>query len=168
MAQLPKTLRNMTAFVDGRGYLGQVKSVELPKLTIKTKEHRSAGMDVPIVIDMGMEKMEATLTFQEFSRNLITQFGLTEGVDVPITVRSVQSNGRDEEGVIAHMRGLILKLDPGSWEVGEDAELKIEMAVNYYKIEIEGQELLEIDPLNYVRRINGFDVLAGQRRKLGL
>ena len=45
---------------------------------------------MPILIDMGMEKMEATLTFQEFSRNLITQFGLTEGVDVPITVRSVQ------------------------------------------------------------------------------
>ena len=76
--------------------------------------------------------------------------------------------GEIEEGVIAHMRGMILKLDPGSWEVGEDAEFKIEMAVNYYKLEIEGQELLEIDPLNYVRRINGFDVLAGQRRKLGL
>ena len=168
MAQLPKTLRNMTAFVDGRGYLGQVKSVELPKLTIKTREHRSGGMDVPVEIDIGMEKMEATLSFQEFNRELVGQFGQTEAKDVPITVRGVQTNGQDSEAVVAHLRGMIRMMDPGSWSVGEDAEFKIEMAVSYYKLEIGGREVVEIDALNMVRRINRVDILAGQRAALGI
>ena len=168
MAQLPKTLRNMTAFVDGRGYLGKVKSVELPKLTIKTREHRSGGMDIPIEIDIGMEKMESTLSFLEFSRELIGQFGRTEGTEVPITVRGVQTNGQESESIIAHMRGMIRVIDPGSWSVGEDTEIKIEMAVNYYKLEIGGLEVVEIDVLNMVRRIDRVDILAGQRRALGI
>ena len=168
MAQLPKTLRNMTAFVDGRGYLGKVNSVELPKLTIKTREYRSGGMDVPVEIDTGMEKMEATLAFPEFDREVVGLWGLTEGKDVPITVRGVQTNGQDSEAVVAHLRGTIRTIDPGSWSVGEDAEFKIEMALRYYKLEIGGREVVEIDALNMVRRINRVDILAGQRRALGI
>ncbi len=58
---LPKILRNFNVFVDGRGYAGKIEEITLPKLTIKTEEYRAGGMDIPISIDMGMEKLEAVL-----------------------------------------------------------------------------------------------------------
>ncbi|WP_410541965.1 phage major tail tube protein [Wolbachia endosymbiont (group A) of Portevinia maculata] len=63
---LPKILKNFNVFVDGRGYAGKIDEITLPKLTIKTEEYRAGGMDIPINIDMGMEKLEADFTFAEY------------------------------------------------------------------------------------------------------
>ncbi|GHT98386.1 hypothetical protein FACS1894126_3800 [Alphaproteobacteria bacterium] len=59
---LPKILKNFNVFVDGRGYAGRVEEVSLPKLSLKTDEFLAGGMDAPIEIDLGMEKLEADLT----------------------------------------------------------------------------------------------------------
>ncbi|HBO9818405.1 TPA: phage tail protein, partial [Pseudomonas aeruginosa] len=42
------------------------------------------------------------------------------------------------------------------------------VAVSYYKLEVDGREVYEIDPVNGVRAINGVDQLAGMRNDLGL
>ncbi|MEG6656789.1 phage major tail tube protein, partial [Pseudomonas aeruginosa] len=51
---------------------------------------------------------------------------------------------------------------------GEKAEFKYAVAVSYYKLEVDGREVYEIDPVNGVRAINGVDQLAGMRNDLGL
>lgn len=48
---LQKILKNFNAFVDGRGYAGRIDEISLPKLSIKTEEHRAGGMDIPVAID---------------------------------------------------------------------------------------------------------------------
>ena len=48
------------------------------------------------------------------------------------------------------------------------AEFKYAVAVSYYKLEVDGREVYEIDPVNGVRAINGVDQLAGMRNDLGL
>lgn len=54
------------------------------------------------------------------------------------------------------------------WKAGEKAEFKYAVAVSYYKLEVDGREVYEIDPVNGVRAINGVDQLAGMRNDLGL
>ncbi|WP_183142474.1 phage major tail tube protein, partial [Pseudomonas coronafaciens] len=51
---IPETLSNLNLFVDGVSFQGDVPSLTLPKLTIKTEEHRAGGMDAPVELDMGM------------------------------------------------------------------------------------------------------------------
>jgi UDP-N-acetylmuramoyl-L-alanyl-D-glutamate--2,6-diaminopimelate ligase len=63
---LPKILKNFNVFVDGRGYAGKIDEITLPKLTIKTEEYRAGGMDIPVSIDMGMEKLEADTPYSIF------------------------------------------------------------------------------------------------------
>ena len=55
---MSKILKNFNLFVDGRGYAGRAEEVTPPKLTIKTEEIRNGGMDAPISVDLGMEKLE--------------------------------------------------------------------------------------------------------------
>ena len=45
--ELPRVLKNMNLFVDGRGYAGRVDEIQLPKLTLKTEEHRAGVHGYP-------------------------------------------------------------------------------------------------------------------------
>lgn len=85
---LPKILKNFTAFVDGRGYAGRIDEISLPKLAIKTEEYRGGGMDIPVSIDIGMEKLEAELTFAEYDSELFRLFGLINNNAVSLTLRA--------------------------------------------------------------------------------
>ncbi|MCR1767672.1 phage major tail tube protein, partial [Burkholderia glumae] len=39
---------------------------------------------------------------------------------------------------------------------------------SYYKLSINGQELIEMDFINMIEKINGNDLLAGLRQAIGL
>ena len=51
---LPRKLKNMNLFNEGQSYLGEIKTVVLPKLTRKMEDYRGGGMNAPIKVDMGM------------------------------------------------------------------------------------------------------------------
>lgn len=165
---IPKILKNFSAFVDGRGFAGRVDEVVLPKLTIQTEEHRAGGMDAPIEIDLGMEKLEAELTFAEYDIELFRLFGLNDGNAVAITLRGAIQAGGDAEPVVINLRGFFRELDAGTWKAGDKATLKCMVAARYYKLTINETEVIEIDAENMVRVINGVDQLASVRDAIGV
>ena len=165
---LPKILKNFNVFVDGRGYAGKIDEITLPKLTIKTEEYRAGGMDIPINIDIGMEKLEAELTFAEYDSELFRLFGLINNNAVSLTLRGGLQGSSDTESVVINLRGLFKELDFGSWKPAEKATLKCTVAANYYKLTIDGKELIEIDAENMIRKIDGVDQMASMRTALGI
>ncbi|WP_264376306.1 MULTISPECIES: phage major tail tube protein [unclassified Wolbachia] len=166
---LPKILKNFNVFVDGRGYAGKIDEITLPKLTIKTEEYRAGGMDIPINIDMGMEKLEAELTFAEYDSELFRLFGLIDNNAVSLTLRGgLQVSNSEAESVVVNLRGLFKELDFGSWKPAEKATLKCTVAANYYKLTIDGRELIEIDAENMIRKIDGVDQMTSMRTALGI
>ncbi|WP_265036327.1 phage major tail tube protein [Wolbachia endosymbiont (group A) of Anomoia purmunda] len=165
---LPKILKNFNIFVDGRGYAGKIDEVTLPKLTIKTEEYRAGGMDIPINIDMGMEKLEADFTFSEYDSELFRLFGLINNNAVSLTLRGGLQGSSDTESVVINLRGLFKELDFGSWKPAEKATLKCMIAANYYKLTIDGRELIEIDAENMIRKIDGVDQMTSMRTALGI
>jgi P2 family phage contractile tail tube protein len=163
---LPKILKNFNLYVDGRGYAGRIEELSLPKLTIKTEEFQGAGMSAPIEVDMGMEKLEAELTFAEYDPEVFKLFGLTNGSEVAFTIRgAVQSTGAPD-AVVVNLRGFFKELDFDSWKPAEKATLKCSVACIYYKLSIDGVELIEVDPINMIRNVNGSDQLAKFREIL--
>ncbi|WP_341822293.1 phage major tail tube protein [Wolbachia endosymbiont (group A) of Clivina fossor] len=167
---LPKILKNFNVFVDGRGYAGKIDEITLPKLTIKTEEYRAGGMDIPVSIDMGMEKLEADFTFAEYDKELFRLFGLIYGNSVALTIRGMmQGSGIfGFEGVIINLRGIFREFDFGSWKPAEKATLKCTVAAHYYKLTIGARELIEIDAENMIRKINGVDQMALLQTVLGI
>ncbi len=165
---LPKILKNFSAFVDGRGYAGRVDEITLPKLSIKTEEYRGGGMDVPIDIDLGMEKLEAEITFSEYDPELFRLFGIMDNSTVNFTLRGGLQGTGDAAPVVINLRGKIKELDSGSWKAGDKATLKCMIAIFYYKLTIDRRELIEIDAENMIRKINGVDQLSSMRQALGV
>lgn len=165
---IPKILKNFNAFVDGRGYAGRVDEITLPKLTVKTEEHRAGGMDVPVEIDMGMEKLEAELTFAEYDVELFRLFGLIDGNAVSLTLRgAIQADG-EAEPIVINLRGSFREVDAGTWKAGDKATLKCMVAVRYYRLTINGDSVIEIDAENMIRIIGGEDQMATIRQAIGI
>lgn len=169
MAMIPEMLANMNLFVDGISFQGDIPSLTLPKLTLKTEEHRAGGMDMAIEMDMGMEKMEASYTSTGVRKESLKFFGLADGNAFNGTFRGTYKIQKGEtKAVIVTLRGTQKEIDFGDWKPGDKAELKHSVAVTYYKLEVGGEVIYEIDPVGMKRVINGVDQLASQRRDLGL
>ncbi|MCX8016738.1 MAG: phage major tail tube protein [Rhodocyclaceae bacterium] len=169
MIQLPKVLKNMNLFVDGRGFAGRVDEIQLPKLTLKTEEHRAGGMDAPIEIDLGMDKLEAELTISDYDPQVFKLFGLLDAQATPITLRgAIQAQGEAAKPVVVNLRGGIKAIEPSGWKMGDKSTVKLSVAASYYKLAIDGEELIEIDAINLVRKVGGVDQMERIRQAIGV
>ncbi|WP_017517029.1 phage major tail tube protein [Pseudomonas nitroreducens] len=166
---VPQTLYNTNLFVDGVSFAGDVPSLSLPKLTVKTEEYRAGGMDAPIEMDQGLEKLEASFSAKGVRREALKLFGLADQTAFNATFRgSFKGQKGITTAVVCTLRGLLKEVDPGEWKPGGEAEFKFAIAASYYKLEVGGRVMFEIDPVNCVRNINGVDQLAAVRADLGL
>jgi P2 family phage contractile tail tube protein len=161
--------KNLNCFVDGRGFAGQVDELNAPELAIKAEEFRGGGMDVPIDLKMGMEKMVSDFSLLQYSKDVLALFGLAAGNTVPLVFReALESFDGAVTPVVHTMRGRILSMEPGTSKAGDKAVLKVNMSLTYYKLQHGSTVVQEIDALNMVHIVNGVDVLAAQRSALGM
>lgn len=166
---VPQTLYNMNAFIDGISFNADITSVTLPKMAIKTVDHQAGGMDAPVEMDQGMEKMEASFAGKGVRTEALKFFGLSDQTAFNGVFRgSFKGQRGATTAVIATIRGMLKEVDAGDWKPGDAGEFKYSVACSYYKLEVAGRLMFEIDPVNCVRVINGVDQLASVRRDLGL
>lgn len=168
---LPRTLKNFSLFVDGRGYAGKVDELTLPKLSRKMEEYRAGGMAAPVEIDMGMEKLECNFTLSEYSEEVLRLWGLTDVAGCSLKFKgSLEADDASgtQTPVEVIVRGRWRELDMGGWKGGDKATLKVAVAVSYYKYTSGGQDLIEIDVPGMIEKVGGVDRLAATRANLGL
>lgn len=169
---MPRKLKNLNAFVDGNSYAGLVKKFTTPVLARKLEAYRAGGMNGPVKADLGMsdDGMTATMVVGGLDLILLRQFGATKVDGVPI--RLAQAYQRDDTGdvdaVEIVMRGRHESYDMGEGEPGADTEHTVTSALTYYKLTVNGEEIIEIDLLNMIERVNGVDLLEAQRQALGI
>lgn len=166
---LPFIVRNFAVHVDGQPKRGTGDQLSIPALRLKTEEFRGGGMDIPVDLDLGMEKLEASWRQNNFDNQPYMLFGLAPGNLIPLTFRGhLHGENGTQRPVIINMRSLITEVDPGSWEPGSKTEQNVTVNPHYLKITHGEYVIVEIDPYNSRRIINGVDQLANMRVNLGL
>ncbi|WXO51539.1 phage major tail tube protein [Escherichia coli] len=60
------------------------------------------------------------------------------------------------------------EIDTGEGKQGEDTESKISVVCTYFRLTMDGKELVEIDTINMIEKVNGVDRLEQHRRNIGL
>ncbi|BBE51147.1 Tail Tube protein [Ferriphaselus amnicola] len=167
---LPNKLKNFNVFNAGNSYMGQVAEFALPKLSRKFEDWRGGGMNGPVPVDLGIEKLESEMTCGGFMRQVFEQFGVTK-VD-GVMLRFNGAYQRDDTGAVdaveVVVRGRHQEIDAGKAKGGDNTELKVKSGLSYYKLSINGTVLIEIDLINFVEIVNGVDILAAQRKAIGL
>lgn len=164
----PKVLQGFNLFVDGRGYAAKVRECELPKLTIKTEEFQPGGFDAPVEMDMGLEKLETNFTLLDYDADVLKQFGLGHNNTVPVTLRGALSYGDGTTvPAVVQLQGMFREVEPPKFGKPGKLEMKATMSLKYYKLEINGETIHEIDVENMVRIVGGVDYLASMRENIG-
>jgi P2 family phage contractile tail tube protein len=167
---LPRTLKNMNLFNDGQSYLGVVTEVTLPKLSRKMEEYRAGGMNGPVQVDLGHEALEMEWTVSGLDPTVLTQYAHPQHNGVAL--RFAGAYQRDDtaamEAVEIVIRGRHQTLDFGTAKPGELTECKVTTALSYYKLTLAGKEIIEIDVMNTIEKVNGIDRLAEMRQAIGL
>lgn len=166
---IPEILNQCVMFLDGVSFSGDVPTMTPPKVTEKTEEYRGGGMSGSVDLPIGLEKMEASWTTNGIRKESLKFFGLADRTACNVVFRA---SFKDQKGrskpVKVTLRGALKEIDMGDLEAGKKSEIKHAMAVTYYKLEIDGRVMYEIDVANMIQVINGVDQLAADRAALGL
>jgi len=172
MAAIPDKVQNAKVYLEGNVIVGTA-SVELPKVEFLSDKMSPLGIsgevDTPTIghVKEMKLKLKFSTTTKDFARllepedHLVTVYGALQQYDPASgTFRSF--------GLVASMKVLPLSVNPGKLEMNKPQDSELEFSVTYYKLEVDGKTIYEVDPLNCVCIINGKDCLADVRKNLGM
>lgn len=167
---LPNKLRKFNLFNNGNSYLGLIEEVTLPKLGWKTEEYDGAGQVAPVDIPLSLEKLEMEMTLGGLVVGVMKQFGTIGLADVPLRFNGSyqEAQGSAIKAVEVNVRGFHRQIDPGNAKQGDNTQHKISTSLSYYKLTIDGEDIIEIDALNQVFIVDGKDLYADHRQAMGL
>ncbi|WP_269497212.1 phage major tail tube protein [Castellaniella sp. S9] len=163
-------LYDMNLFVDGRGYAGRIQEIKLPVIKPKMMGYNAGGMAAEVDVPMGrFEKLEAEATLKSFDKDVLATMRILPGEQFAFVARGAMvSDDGTKKPVVVTLRGLLSEVDMDTWKPGDEMPLKIGMSLRYYKLQIDGNDVYEIDPVNYKAIINGVDQLETTRQHLAI
>jgi P2 family phage contractile tail tube protein len=169
---LPRKLKNLNLFNDANSYVGVVKSVTLPPLGRKMESYRGGGMNGPVKADLGFSDDGIQFEWKTGGLDLIAlrQFCAVNASGIALRFAGAfqQDDTGDVSAVEVVMRGRHETIEMGDNQPGEDTEHSITTTCSYYKLIVDNEEIIEIDLLNFIEKVNGVDMLEKQRAAIGL
>ncbi len=171
MTNKPVKLSNATVYFSNRELLG-VADVELPKIEFDSEALKGLGIggEMEVVNPAYLKPMNAKLKFNTITDNFakltapkaheLEIYGATQFTDT--------STGDVKIGQIrAYLKASAKSASGGKIEISKTMDSELELAVYVYKLEIDGKMVYEIDPANFVLRIDGQDYLQDVKAALG-
>jgi P2 family phage contractile tail tube protein len=166
MKAAAQILKNFNLYVDGRGYAGNVEEVQLPSLNIAGEEYRAGGLDIPVDLDMGMDKLEASFRITKWESDIEKLFGTGY---INLTFRgALEDLDGTVRACVVKLRGKIHGIESEAVTPGAKAARSYRVPLVGYTYIIDGETIHDIDVLNMKRIINGVDRLAEQRKAIGI
>ena len=162
---------NFEVYYDSVRQLGIV-NIDIGDFKPKTVTITGAGIlgDFNMPSAPNMENMETTLHWRTITGDLTV---LSQDKAHTLTLMSSQRNYDsgtgllDYQGIKIFFRGLPANLKLGKLEQAASTESDNTFVVDYLKLFMNGQELLEFDRFNYIWKVNGTDHTASIRSNLG-
>ena len=94
----------------------------------------------------------------------------------PNTVHNFQLRANHQEwtaaGVtqtpyVAYLRGQFTKFPGGSFKQHENVELECMLNIHFFKLEMNGEEIIQFDTFANIYKVNGVDIAATYRANIG-
>jgi len=168
---LPKTIKNANVFFEGDSWAGRFDEVTFGKLTRKKEKYRGGGMGAEVDIDLGYEMPEPEITLKEHVPALIKAWGecAADGVLLRI-LAGANSDGPNcpHDTIELVMRCRPKEIDFGSYKGGSLTDIKTPFCTTYFKYVLNGETLVELDPINMIEIVGGVDRTAKLREAIGV
>ena len=170
--QIPNALIDAETYFNGSNDLAGISEVELPNIEYDTVTSEQMGLTAELQVPlMGhSKKLEAKIKMDCVDESILA---INNGKSILVECKGAaqamnrETHNADVYGIDATFKGLIKKMDGLKMKPSGKLETSIDLSVTYFKLEIDGKTVVEIDVLNNVNVIHG---LANQavRKYLGL
>ncbi|MBQ9273291.1 MAG: phage major tail tube protein [Succinivibrio sp.] len=170
--QYPDKTINYNIYAEGERLVG-VGTVDMPEISFLTDTLKGAGiageLETPVLGHT--QSMSCTINWRTVTEDALKMLD-TQGTT--LTLRAAQQEvAGDTNALSAYGLKVVLKTLPknvglGTLEPGASTDTSTELEVSYLKIEVKGKEILEIDKLNFVYKVNGQDRMSAVRQAMGV
>lgn len=171
MAVRVNRITNANVYLNGVSLLGRVEEIKLPDIVSKMMEHKALGMVGTIELPSGIEKLEGEVKFSSFYRDVMIAVGNPfefAQLQVRSNVETYSAQGRTTQAPLVTFLTVSFKKNPcGAFKQHDNAEFASGYACNYIKQVMDGADVLEIDVLSNIYKIDGVDILSLYRTNLG-
>ncbi|MDI3319990.1 phage major tail tube protein [Pinibacter soli] len=166
------SLVNANVYNNGNSLLGKVEEIQLPAIKAKAVDVKALGMFMATEIPSGFEKMTGKMKWNAVYPDLIKEFGSpysTKQIQVRGNLESWDSSGRiSEVPVVAFLTVRFKDVMPAiTYKQNDNPEQESEFSCSYYRLEIDGKKMIEVDAMANVFFIGDEDQLTKYRANLG-
>lgn len=163
---VPEKINDANAYLDGDKMIGCGASFDLPEITSKTST--TSGMGIGGEIESPtigqFESMEQEVSFNTLYSSAVDMLNPLNTVN--LTFRAAQqvydkTGGYAFKGLVVTERGRVKTFKPGKIEKGEAMDASVTIELTAITVTVDGTEVIAIDKLNSIYRVNGVDVMAG-------
>lgn len=163
---------NCNIYVDGSNYLGKADEVTLPQPKAKESDHNPLGIFGALKYPSGIDNMEAKIKWNSYYLEAIRKFGnifTATKIQVRWSLETYSGNSRvGSVPAVAYITARPNDMPGGNFKSKDNVELESNLSVSYYKLEINGEELIEYDAEANIYKVDGVDLLADYRAHLGI
>ena len=162
---------NANVYMDGNSFMGKAEEVDLPMVKHIMSEHKALGIIGKPEFWAGLDKMEAKIKwnsiYPEVAGRIADPFTSVQ-LQVRASVETYGSQGRTlQVPMVCHMTGTFSEVPLGNYKQHDNVELQSSLSVTYIKQVIDGEEVLEIDVMANIYKVNGVDLLADYKANIG-
>jgi P2 family phage contractile tail tube protein len=167
-----KRITQANVYLESGSLLGQVEEINLPEIKFKGSEHKALGQHVAIELPTGIDKMEGKIKWTSFYADTLKIIGNPNKL-LKLQIRgSLQeweaSAMTGEKQVTGYIRATVANFPGFTFKQHDNVDAESQLRIVGYKLEIDDKEIIEIDALANIHKVDGVDILANFRANLGI
>lgn len=165
-------LLNANLYANGNSLLGRAEEIQLPAIKAKDTDVNVLGLHAAIKLPGGIEAMTGKIKFNAVYPELIRLFSnpyVAQQIQARGNLQTYDSGGLiSEKSVVAYLTVRFKDVLPGiTLKVNDNPEQESEYNCSYYRLEIDGERMVELDAFTNIFFVADTDVLAQYRINLG-
>ena len=165
------TLSNANIYIDGNSLLGKAEEFKLPTVKFKMADHKAVGMIGMIKLPSGIEALEGEIKWNSFYADV---WGRVLNPYAPVELQARgnlethASNGRIAQvPYVVFLTAAFFEVPLGDFKQNDKAEFQSKFHANYIKQRVNNIDVLEIDAMANIYKVNGVDQLDAYRQNIG-
>ncbi|ECD4176987.1 phage major tail tube protein [Salmonella enterica subsp. enterica serovar Napoli] len=158
-------------YLDGKNFIGKAEEVKLPDIATVVQEHKALGRIGKVELPYGFDKMEGEIKwnglYPEAAKMVANPFKVYQ-LQLRASVVRYSGTSRQSEVPLVVTLNVNFKKSPlGTFKHLEAPDLNSEYGCTYVKMMFDGEEILELDVINNIFRVDGQDMLADYNANIG-
>ncbi len=164
-------ITNANIYVNGVNMLGKAEEIKLPDITSIMSEHKALGMIGKMELPSGFDKMEGEIKWNSLydtvAKSMANPFKAVQ-LQCRSSIESYGTGGRIQEVPLVTFLTVMFKKNPaGTFKQHDNAEFSSTFTATYLKQVINGKDVLELDYMSNIFKVDGEDLLANYRNHIG-